>query len=295
MNVRSVTQDDIEALRTLFGDDEEHFYGRPSQLSGSGIHDWLSLADLSRDSWLYEENGAVCAAAWAFRPPESELAIGVGAVHPRRKGCGLGAELAERVEASAAALGVERIHQNALAPDGAAAALFGGRGYRKARRFYEMAVELAEPPTPTGLVVEPLPAGEERAFHAALDEAFQDHWEHRSTPFEQWWERHAAKPDFDRSLWFVIRDGGEIAAAARNEANRNGGGYVGAIGVRRPHRGKGYAKALLLHTFGEFYDRGMPRVTLGVDAENPTGATHLYERVGMHVELEVVVYEKALR
>ena len=43
-----------------------------------------------------------------------------------------------------------------------------------------------------------------------------------------------------------------------------------------------------------FYERGMPRVTLGVDAANPTGATHLYERVGMHVEQENVVYEKAL-
>ena len=64
--------------------------------------------------------------------------------------------------------------------------------------------------------------------------------------------------------------------------------------MRRPWRGKGYAKALLLHTFREFYERGMPRVTLGVDAESPTGATHLYERVGMHVEAENVVFEKAL-
>ena len=36
------------------------------------------------------------------------------------------------------------------------------------------------------------------------------------------------------------------------------------------------------------------RITLGVDAERPTGATHLYERVGMHVEHETVVFEKAL-
>jgi ribosomal protein S18 acetylase RimI-like enzyme len=43
-----------------------------------------------------------------------------------------------------------------------------------------------------------------------------------------------------------------------------------------------------------FYERGMPRVTLGVDADNPTGATHLYERVGMHVDQEQVVFEKAL-
>jgi ribosomal protein S18 acetylase RimI-like enzyme len=64
--------------------------------------------------------------------------------------------------------------------------------------------------------------------------------------------------------------------------------------VRREFRGRGYAKALLYRTFAEFWDRGVPRVTLGVDAASPTGATHLYESVGMHVESENVVYEKML-
>ena len=49
---------------------------------------------------------------------------------------------------------------------------------------------------------------------------------------------------------------------------------------------------MLLHTFGEFYRRGVNRISLGVDAENPTGATQLYESVGMHVELEDAVFEK---
>jgi hypothetical protein len=39
----------------------------------------------------------------------------------------------------------------------------------------------------------------------------------------------------------------------------------------------------------------MTRATLGVDAANPTGATHLYESVGMHVQQEEVVWEKVLR
>ena len=37
------------------------------------------------------------------------------------------------------------------------------------------------------------------AFYAALDEAFQDHWEHHSTPFAEWYERQAASPNFDSS------------------------------------------------------------------------------------------------
>ena len=42
----------------------------------------------------------------------------------------------------------------------------------------------------------------------------------------------------------------------------------------------------------------LPRVKavmLTPRAQNPTGATHLYERVGMHVEMENVVFEKALQ
>jgi hypothetical protein len=38
----------------------------------------------------------------------------------------------------------------------------------------------------------------------------------------------------------------------------------------------------------------MTRATLGVDAANPTGATRLYESVGMHVEQEEIVWEKTL-
>jgi ribosomal protein S18 acetylase RimI-like enzyme len=80
----------------------------------------------------------------------------------------------------------------------------------------------------------------------------------------------------------------------RNDPERNGGGYVGAIGVQRAWRGKGLGRALLVRTFAEFYARGVSRVTLGVDAQSPTGATKLYEGVGMTTENAAVVYEKAL-
>jgi ribosomal protein S18 acetylase RimI-like enzyme len=80
----------------------------------------------------------------------------------------------------------------------------------------------------------------------------------------------------------------------RNYPNRNGGGWVDALGVRRAYRGRGLAKALLYRTFGEFHARGVNRISLGVDAQNPTGATKLYESVGMRPELELVTFEKAL-
>jgi mycothiol synthase len=51
---------------------------------------------------------------------------------------------------------------------------------------------------------------------------------------------------------------------------------------------------LLHQAFGEFYRRGERVVALGVDADNSTGATRLYERAGMRVHAEDVTYQKEL-
>jgi mycothiol synthase len=294
MNVRPIAIDDYQAVADLLAADEELVFGQASAVTVNDLREWLSRTQLETDSWLYEDAGEACAAGWCDKAPGGDVSIGVGVVRPGWKGRGIGKELADRSEACAARQAAARIHQFALGPDTAARTLFLGRGYRDVRHFFTMAIELGERPDAPSFGVESVTEQDIRAFHGALDEAFQDHWESHSTQFEEWWERHDANPNLDLSLWFLIRDGDEIAAVARNEANRNGGGYIGALGVRRPWRGKGYAKALLLHAFREFYDRGIRRVTLGVDAENPTGATHLYERVGMHVEQENVVYEKEL-
>jgi hypothetical protein len=48
---------------------------------------------------------------------------------------------------------------------------------------------------------------------------------------------------------------------------------------------------LLLQTaFAEFGRRGQLTVSLGVDADNPTGAVALYESVGMAVQHETLRY-----
>jgi ribosomal protein S18 acetylase RimI-like enzyme len=158
-----------------------------------------------------------------------------------------------------------------------------------------MAIELGEDPTQPAFPVDTFREEDAPTFHAALEEAFEDHWEHRADGFDEWWSRQRRRPGYDPSLWFLIRDGAEIAAVVRNDPNRLGGGYVSALGVRRPWRGRGYGRALLLRSFREFRLRGTSRASLTVDAANETGATRLYESVGMHVEQENVVWEKLLR
>jgi ribosomal protein S18 acetylase RimI-like enzyme len=50
----------------------------------------------------------------------------------------------------------------------------------------------------------------------------------------------------------------------------------------------------LLQAFKEFHARGFREVGLGVDAASLTGATRLYESVGMRVTAQFDIYEKQL-
>jgi ribosomal protein S18 acetylase RimI-like enzyme len=101
------------------------------------------------------------------------------------------------------------------------------------------------------------------------------------------------------------RDAAEVAAliiemelVQEGEAScvpeRFGGGWVGTLGVLPESRGQGIGKALLQRAFASFWERGERRVALAVDAENDTGATRLYESVGMRVAFGAITYEKPL-
>ena len=292
MNVRPFAETDAVAVADLMALDDERFYpGRP-RVTGEDV---VMFQLWSKEAWVWEEDGRVVASAtFSTHGGPADVRGIVG-----ERGRGIGTEILERGEAFARAAGAERILAGAAEPNVEARALFEGRGYREVRRFYEMAIELTEEPSapvlPDGLVMDELREGEQRAFFDAINEAFAEHWEWHPTPFEEWIEiRKDHHHDELGPLWFVVRDGEELAAVIRNEAQLAGGGYVGGIGVRPAWRGKGLAKALLQQTFAEFWRRGTTRVTLGVDSENETGATHLYERVGMHVETCGVAFEKTL-
>jgi ribosomal protein S18 acetylase RimI-like enzyme len=293
--VRAVTPDDFPAIAAFLAEDETHFFGRPARVGVPDVTAWLTGPDLPHDSWLFEEGGRLIALGWIEKHDDTGIAVGV--VHRERRGRGLGSTLVDRSEERLRALGAARIHNVTLAPDNAAPPLLESRGYREVRRFWDMTIELGDDPPcdpvlPEGFRIEPFSRELAREFHGALEEAFAEHWEYEPQPFEKWWERQVAKPDHDPSLWFLVRTDEDVVAATRNDPERSGGGWIGAIGVRPAWRGRGLAKALLLHSFREFHRRGKRRVGLGVDSQNATGATRLYEGIGMVVDSEQVVWEK---
>ena len=93
---------------------------------------------------------------------------------------------------------------------------------------------------------------------------------------------YTAGATYDPTLWLLARDGGVPVGALTGSAGDDVG-WVDYLAVLGSHRGRGVGSALLRRAFATFADRGLPRVRLNVDAENVTGATAVYERVGMRV------------
>ena len=189
-----------------------------------------------------------------------------------------------------------RLHVGVYGRDEAGHALLRGRDYGEVRRFYEMVRDLDGPPDcsklPEGIRIAPFELADARVFHDTIVEAFRDEWGFAPMSFEEWKRRRV--DEADTSLYFLAWEGDEAAAAIRCDAPSATDGYVAALGVRAPWRRRGLGEALLLHAFGEMYRRGLTVVRLGVDSENPSGATRLYERAGMSVATEDVVYELTL-
>jgi mycothiol synthase len=229
-----------------------------------------------------------------------------GFVHPEFKGLGIGTSLLQTVEVRARedmklADPNVRVFIRSLMDnkDEAGHTLLRAEGYSPIRYYWRMEIKLHEAPPavifPDGIELRPFIKDVHAvAVWQADNEVFRDHWGSHDRTFEEWSHGKFGNPNFDPALWMIAWDGDQVAGYSQNRF-RMGIGWIGTLGVRRPWRNKGLGLALLRHTFGEFYKRGMTTIGLGVDASNPTGATRLYQRAGMYVASEFATYEKELR
>ncbi len=185
------------------------------------------------------------------------------------------------------------------------ARLLADHGYAVDRYFMTMEVELdgGPPPAefPAGFELRTWDESELEAGARTAAAAFQDHYGFVERPIEERVAelRHRTEhPLFDPELNWHLYDGGELVAVNWCNGDSEGDaavGYVQTLGVRRPWRGRGLARNLLLHAFGEFQRRGKRRAALDVDAHSITGATRLYESVGMAETHRTANYVRELR
>jgi mycothiol synthase len=299
---RPPTWDDLDAVVTLF---------KACDLADDGVEDpvrehieytWRPEAfALERDAVLvFAPDGSLAAYAEAFGlNPELSLE-GYVQVSPAHRGRGIGTTLAAWVERRALDRDPvpAKLQIGTTASDEGAHALLSGRGFENVRTFWHMERELApdlastavEPPD--GIVFRPYRHPEDGvALYDAIEEAFADHWGQETVPFDLHMEeiqRH------DPSLVDLATEGDEVVGACVARIVE-GAGWIDVVAVRRPWRGRGIARALLTRSFAELAGRGHARVLLNVDSHNATGATRLYESVGMRVRRSFHIFEKRLK
>lgn len=268
--------------------------------------------DLENDAALVYDEGDRVVAGLLLYPDGSPVTtvLALGLVHPRAWGRGLGTfvttlgeERAERKIPDAAPSGRFTVHGSRFVQNDEAARLFRDLGYERVRTWWRMAVELGDAGPvisfPEGIDLTPFePEADSGAVYLALHEAFLDHWGEGMRAFELWESRIPGREASAPGFVLVAREGDQIAGALVGRAGAGAdpeAGSVDELGVRRPWRGRGLGLALLRSAFDEFRRRGVVRATLNVDSESPTGATRLYERAGMRVELAWDRWEKELR
>lgn len=155
-------------------------------------------------------------------------------------------------------------------------------------------------PLPEGLEVRPVEPYHWQAIVDANNEAFRDHWGYSDATRIQL-EEMTASPNFNPSLWKVAWAGDQVAGMVMTfiderenaEYNRKRG-WTEGIGVRRPWRRMGVARALIAESLRMLKELGMNEAALGVDTQNPNGALQLYESMGYQPVQRQTIYRKPL-
>lgn len=306
---RAPTWDDVQAVARVIqqaniaevGEADFH----PSELEAEWREPRFDLAQ--RCTVAVQADGAIVGYAWFYdRRRHVDYDADISVV-PGPDAGAIAAELLSRIERGIAA-------DSQAAPAGARVllyvpaghgnetrkALLQESGYSPCRYFFRMERVLdaapALPTLPQGITIRPCERGkDEPVFYDVLTEAFRTHFRHSPMEEPAWIDRHAGTNDFYRpELWFLAEEDGRAVGAVVNMFFDDLG-WVDELGVRESARGRGIGEALLVRSFAAFHAAGQPRVALGVDGENATGATRLYERAGMRQTQRVDLYEKVMR
>jgi mycothiol synthase len=306
MDVMRPTPARFEEALALLQASDAAVWGASDWTESELREDWKRL-DLERDAWLVELDGRLAGVAHLLDRKGARF-IGDAYVHPELARRGVGNVLLGLLETRVCELRAEwpdrdRVVLQAahLVGDRRAPALFRGRGYTRVRSFLRMVVDVERehpaPRWPQGVELRPFDVElHGPQLHAAHEEAFADEWGHVAHPYDEWRERVFDRPSLDPALVPVVWAGGDPVAFSLNYPKRNGDwGWIGMLGVLPGWRRRGLGLALLRESFRRFRETGETTVALGVDTENPTGATRLYERAGMRVLWQADVWEKELR
>ena len=238
--------------------------------------------DSARDHWVEVENGEVVGYA-ALKAN--------GGVVARGERAGLLPLVVERSrERGDARLDAILTTRDEIGLDAYLAASF--RRVRDVHRMWlDLGGGLPAPSFPPDVAVRPYEDADARPLHAFVELAYAQNNE-RIEPFEPWLHFMTDHGEFDPALWHLAEADGEIVACCLTWAPFQGRGWVKDLAVHPGHRRRGLGEALLHHAHRAYRDRGVDRVGLKVDSDNPTAAGRLYERLGYSTDRVYAVLER---
>jgi mycothiol synthase len=307
-SLRHTRPDDVAAAQAVVDAAETAVTGEPRRGEfevAAGLAD--TRVDLATNTWVVDEPGGGLAGFASLFWAANAQGEAESHVQPAHAGKGVGDALLDAIERRAQELAasapngvVPRLHIWCAESRERRRATLVERSFRAVRESCLMRLDLGDAPpvatpVPDGIVLRRfVPERDERAVYEADEEAFGDHFLHVPATIEQWRTGCIEHPRFDPSLWLVAWDAADVAGECLTFVDEHEA-YVDSLAVRRRWRGRGLGLALTTRAFVLAHERGLRKVRLGVDAQNPTGALALYLKAGMRVERRETVYAKDLR
>lgn len=308
MQIRPYVESDADAIADLMNAvDAKH--GAEAGWTGGEMRSFIKawVRDPATDSRLVvTPDGELAAAGIVSPPPEGgQRADMLGGVHPAYQGRGLGREMlawqydrARQLHSDIAPSDQWHVEAGASVDDTAAIRLFQRLEFGPVRYFFEMIAALDgqqdEMALPDRLVSVPYTPELAKPLHEAHMEAFSDHWGFQRRPFEKWVIGTVESEEFRPDLTRIAFDGDQIAGYVLAYNNVEGREYIGQVGTRRPWRKRGLASALISASLAAAVADGKSSASLGVDADSPTGAVGVYERLGFEVKHKFVSYRRSV-
>lgn len=317
--LRNYRPGDLEALVALINESDEYDQLERATTLEEAEHDmnWPNYQP-ETDCFLAHKNGRMVGYADFFFRQGVEGGDSVfytwGVVHPRWRRLGVGRGLMDALYRRAAERtaeveeGVIYFQASTRDLEEDRKALFESLDMQPVRYFVDMVrpIDNGLPPVemPEGFCLRPFdPARDMETVWRVDVESFQDHWGFTGFPFKEF--KHVVQePHFRPELWLLAEEEatGRVAGIGLNKIDPDWiaqtgrqEGYVSTLAVLREYRKRGLATALLAKSLHVLRQAGMEGAHLGADAENPTGAVRIYERLGFRVRKTSIAYRRTMR
>jgi ribosomal protein S18 acetylase RimI-like enzyme len=264
------------------------------------------VGDLAGNTKLiHSPDGNLVAAGYLAPPPTGGTVITCsGGVLPGFRRLGIGRAIlawqldrAETLHGLIAPNELWRARGGAEANDHDTIHLYDRFGLRPVRHFLYMTARLDRDPAasaPPGVRAKLYENDFGEPLYELHNDVFADGWEFQPVDRPTWRARTVDTPHFRPDLSRLGLAGDDIVGYVLSYESKPGRVYIGQVGTHRAWRRAGVASWLLATALAASRAAGFTEASLGVDADNETGAVGVYQRLGFDIATRSAAYDREI-